>query len=428
MKITHVYGQVSIIVFIICLSFIGISLPYPIFAPLILNNDSSIVNSILLQHFTKPVLLAILLAAYPLGQFVGLPILGNLSDIIGRKKGLIITLAGTSLGYLISGFAIIYHQYVILLLSRLWTGLCEGNFAIAQAAMGDLSNQINKVKCFGWLNGGIALGYIIGPLLGGITAEKQIVYWFNYSLPFFLAMGLAIFACFIVFVYLQETYEVKQNFSDKMFIYHIKKACIGFLRDSNKIFKAPHISKPLIVFILFYIGIDLFYEFYPFYFVGRWQFSFLDIALFSAFYTTAYAISQLVFVPKLSTIFKPCQILTFIGLACGTTLILMILPKNYSSLYITLPILGILISFCSTNVAVSLSNATSINEQGSVFGTAQALRVLSDTIFTLIAGKLAVFSIAVPIVLGACFIILTSASLFFVECGTNTGISKNLNN
>ncbi len=109
----------------------GTAMPYAIFAPLFINDGgifSQTVNSSVTLNFT----LGVTLAAYPLGQFIGAPIIGRLSDIKGRKKILVSTLFYAATGYFLSAIAIYNDNIYILIVSRFITGLFEANFAVAK--------------------------------------------------------------------------------------------------------------------------------------------------------------------------------------------------------------------------------------------------------------------------------------------------------
>ncbi len=84
-------------------------------------------------------LAALLLAAYPFGQFFGAPVLGSLSDDYGRKRTITFSLIVAAFCYLVTGIAIHMRYLELLILSRFATGLMEGNIAVARAmAAGDL--------------------------------------------------------------------------------------------------------------------------------------------------------------------------------------------------------------------------------------------------------------------------------------------------
>ena len=122
-------------------------MPYTIFSPLFLHPNHSGLINLNWSSNTRGILLGLTLAMYPLGQFIGSPILGSLPNQLGRKKLLLVTLTGTAFGYIATALAIQTHSVSLLLISRFGTGFLEGNVAIAQAYIIDL--KINKQKGLG---------------------------------------------------------------------------------------------------------------------------------------------------------------------------------------------------------------------------------------------------------------------------------------
>ena len=398
--------QLFLITLVVGLGFIGISLPYPIFAPMILNNIDNIVGSATAQ--IRVILLGVLLCAYPLGQFLGASVLGALSDSIGRKPSLSLSLTGAFIGYLISGLAVYHASYVVLLLSRVFTGLCEGNVAIAQAAAADMSPAIPKSTSFSMINASIAIAYIIGPLIGGIA-----VWIFHnaaiqfYALPFFIASALVAIALLMVVPFFEETSVsatayFKENTLSILKTHLVRSICN--IRDVMRIGSARY---AIAVFLLFYISIDLFYEFYPLFFVRKWDLAPVQIGIFSAIYTLPYAISQGGLVPHISKRYKPADVLKMAGLASGLMLLILIIPKSEQSLYWSLPLLGVAMSFCSTNTAILVSDSPHQAMRGKVMGVAQSLRVLNIAIITIVGGLLGWIHFSMPLLVSGVVMLAT---------------------
>jgi DHA1 family tetracycline resistance protein-like MFS transporter len=110
------------------------------------------------------------LAAYAAMQFVFSPILGLLSDRFGRRPVLIVSLAGAAIDYLIMAFA----PYLwMLVLGRALAGLTSANMAVATAYITDISAEEVRAKRFGYFHAMFGIGFIIGPVLGGLLGD----YW-----------------------------------------------------------------------------------------------------------------------------------------------------------------------------------------------------------------------------------------------------------
>jgi MFS family permease len=176
--------QFWVILTIVFIGFLGISMPYLIFPALFLNPAYSILPDGW-GPSSHALFLGITLAAYPLGQFIGSPILGALSDDYGRKGLLSVSLVLTGFFNLLTGFAIEGHLLWLLIVSRFAAGLMEGNVAIARAMAVDLKT-ISKHNSFGKINAATSIAYLIGPLLGGLMTDKSLWEDLTTATPFYV--------------------------------------------------------------------------------------------------------------------------------------------------------------------------------------------------------------------------------------------------
>ncbi len=110
------------------------------------------------------------LGLYSLGQLVGSPIWGSLSDRIGRRPVLLITLLGNAAASVMLAFA---DSGFTLGLSRVAAGLAAGNVATAYAYATDVTTDATRPKALGLLGSAFGLGFIAGPALGGLLAGND---------------------------------------------------------------------------------------------------------------------------------------------------------------------------------------------------------------------------------------------------------------
>jgi DHA1 family tetracycline resistance protein-like MFS transporter len=183
---------------VILIDVMGIVLVMPVLTPLILQTSSTLVPAGT-SMFMRDFLYGFTMALFPLFVFFSTPILGDLSDKFGRKKILLLCLVVGALSYFIAGFAIMKNSLGFFLFGRILAGLASGTQPIASGALIDMSTPQTKTRHLSWVVLVSSVGVIIGPLLGGFTAEKNLVSWFGYETPFMLAGMLALLNAILLF-------------------------------------------------------------------------------------------------------------------------------------------------------------------------------------------------------------------------------------
>lgn len=137
-----------------------------------------------------------LTAAYAVTQFIFSPILGSLSDRFGRKPVLMGSLAALSIDYVIMGFA---PTLAWLFVGRIVAGVAGATFATANAVVADIIPQAERSKYFGMNGAAWGVGFIVGPVIGGLLGG------FGPRVPFFFASALAALNFTLAFLILRET-------------------------------------------------------------------------------------------------------------------------------------------------------------------------------------------------------------------------------
>lgn len=113
-------------------------------------------------------LFGLMLALYSAMQFLFSPVLGVLSDRYGRRPVLLVSLAGAAIDYLIMAFA---PELWMLVLGRAIAGVTSANMAVATAYITDISAEDQRAKRFGYFHAMFGIGFIIGPVLGGVLGD-----------------------------------------------------------------------------------------------------------------------------------------------------------------------------------------------------------------------------------------------------------------
>lgn len=143
-----------------------------------------------------------LLFAFALAQFLFSPLVGSLSDKYGRRPILLISLLGFGVDYIILAFA---PSYEWLLIGRIIAGITGASFTTASAYIADISTDEDRSKNFGMIGAAFGLGFIIGPLLGGILGH------YGLRWPFYAAATLSFCNFLYGFFILPESLPVEKR-------------------------------------------------------------------------------------------------------------------------------------------------------------------------------------------------------------------------
>jgi MFS transporter, DHA1 family, tetracycline resistance protein len=229
----------------------------------------------------------LLAATYPAFQLIGSPILGKWSDRYGRKKILLLSNVGTSIGWLLFLFAlflpsnsfnihiaflgtfVVIVPLLVLFLGRAIDGITGGNISIANAYLADLSSDSTRSKNFGKMAISSNLGFILGPALAGILGGTI----YGAILPVLAALILSLVTIIVIFFLLRES----KPSSEEMLVPEqgtIRKAFSQECREcyseiSTKkpklrdVFKLKHISFLLVLYFLIFLGFNIYYAAFP---------------------------------------------------------------------------------------------------------------------------------------------------------------------
>jgi DHA1 family tetracycline resistance protein-like MFS transporter len=158
------------------------------------------------HYQASPYEVGLLMAIYSLTQFAAAPFWGRLSDRIGRRPVLLISLAGAVLAYLWLGIA---EELWVLFVARAVGGFMAGNISAAFAYVADITTRETRAKGMGMIGAAFALGFTIGPAIGGILAGSDPINA-DFQSPAFAAAGLSGFALIL------GVFTLKESLSDKI--------------------------------------------------------------------------------------------------------------------------------------------------------------------------------------------------------------------
>lgn len=143
--------------------------------------------------------IGIAITIYSFVQFLFNPILGKFSDKYGRRPVIIACLFLNAIGYVVFAFT---HSYIMLLTSRVIAGVGGSSIGVAQAYIADVTTKENRSKGMGLIGAAFGLGFVFGPLIGGLLSG------FGYSVTGFVAAGFSFTAFILTIFYLPESLKL----------------------------------------------------------------------------------------------------------------------------------------------------------------------------------------------------------------------------
>lgn len=144
----------------------------------------------------SPSEIGLLVASFSLMQLIFAPLLGRLSDRIGRKPLLLFSMVGTAIGSLLTGLA---GGLWLLFAARIIDGISGASVSVAQASVVDLAPPDQRPRLLGMLGAAFGVGFVVGPALGSLAALG------DQRLPFFVAAGISSINAIVAWRRLPET-------------------------------------------------------------------------------------------------------------------------------------------------------------------------------------------------------------------------------
>ncbi|MFO0751041.1 MAG: MFS transporter, partial [Myxococcota bacterium] len=149
-----------------------------------------------------PTLVTLLGATFSAMQFLFSPMWGRLSDRIGRRPVILVSVAIGAFGHLMFALA---GQLWVLFLARFITGVGTANFGAAQAVVADTTSGPERARGMGLLGAAFGMGFIIGPAVGGVLSQV------SPAAPFWFAAGLSTLNFVLAWRILPETHPVEKR-------------------------------------------------------------------------------------------------------------------------------------------------------------------------------------------------------------------------
>ena len=364
-------GQASlwVLVMTVTLAVAGFSLPSPVLAPLMLDPAQGMLTPAA-SDWSRKVWLGVIMGLYPLFQLVGAPWLGKLSDRHGRKPVLTLCLVGVLVGYALMALGIAWRSLPLLLLSRVGWGFVNGDIAIVQAMAADMSTAKTKARSFAWINIGMNLGWVVGPMIGGYAAVVS----GDYSLAAWLAVAMTLVNLLLVLWLLPNRPAAARSEQPPPAL------------SSRQLLLQPALLPYFVLTLLSYGAVQLYFTYFNVWLVERLAWDPVQLAQAAVLVSVPMILGSWLG-SRLARHWRGSSLGVVGHLVMAAGMLMFVLPGHWWGLALTFIPTGIGMSLGELATSVAVSNRSHAEQQGQAMGLYRGLAVGSE-ILAVVVGSL----------------------------------------
>jgi len=336
--------------------------------------------------------LGVLLASFSLMQFIFSPILGRISDNVGRKPVLIISILTSAASFVLFAVA---DSFFILLLSRIVAGLATET-AVAQAYIADITSKGERASGIGKVGAAHGAGFIIGPAIGGFLSV------YGFSAPGFAAVFLTLLNLLFVLFFLPESLK-----KERSGLLWSPKSTSSFFHKLLAAFTKPLIGTVLMIFFIVFLSFSAIPVIVPLLGVAFFGFGSVEMSYFFMYIGAVQIILQGAGIGRLTKKFGEEKLIAFGPLLLMEGIVLMPLIPNIAIFMLSLTMIASGSGIMRTVVPSFISKITPATEQGGTFGVANSVASIATVPGPLIGGSLFEFAgLATPFFASAAMLIV----------------------
>lgn len=313
------------------------------------------------SYGASPFIIGLLAISYSVSQLLFNPVWGAISDRIGRRPILLLSLGGAVTFYALFGWA---PTLSWLFIARTAAGIFAANISTAMAYIADITTIENRAKGMGLIGAAFALGFIIGPALGGILSQH------SYSLPGYGAAVLSFLALMLAMFKLPESH-VQKNDANLTFSF------FSVFEPIKHNIQKPQVARPMTMYFLIVLAFSCLHITFPLFTFEIFHFDVLENGYLFAYVGLLVIIFQGGLIGKLSHVFGEGRLaiwgtgLSMVGIA------LFPFAKTLLVLLFLLTLLGIGSGLNNPTLTSLVSIGANESEQGAVLGASRSVATLA---------------------------------------------------
>jgi len=349
----------------------------------------------------------LLMSAFYLCWFFGAAYISRISDMIGRKQGILICLTGNLLGYVLTIVSLEIGSFWLLLFGRSLAGFTAGNQPIAQAALIDISeSEAQRTRYMGLILVAVSAGLVAGPLIGGLLSDKAVLGRdASVELPFYFVSGLIVFSLNLIFFFFHNQRTEREPFAFKP---------LDVFLTLWSAAKRPTIAKLGAVFFFGQIALNAFYIFMANYFYSRFGFDTLENSATLVVLGVGLGFGSAFLVTPINRRYGKRAIVAVCLAVMGLSGVLSIVnPWPFFAYVLILPYIIPFAIYYPTMLTM-FSTAVDESEQGWVMGVSVALFTLGAGLVSLLSGDLMAVNIHLPFLIAVTAAMVGIALVFML--------------
>ncbi len=306
----------------------------------------------------SPLVVGLMFASFSIAQLFATPVLGALSDRLGRRPVLLFSLVGTVASFVLLALA---HSLALVFAARIIDGLSGGNISTARAYIADVTAERDRARAFGLIGAAFGIGLVLGPALGGVFAHA------GYAAPIWAAAALTALATALAWAFLPETV-------------HRTRATGMSFRAMPALFRRPLLARLFAIDFLYWCAYASFQTTFAFFGARRFGFDAPHVGYLLALVGALGVVVQLALVGPVVQHFGERRalvgglFLAAVGLGAASV------SASVPVFIATIAPVAIGTGLCNPSLTSLLSRGSGRQEQGRVQGVAGALESLGRTL------------------------------------------------
>ena len=378
---------------VVLVDLMGQGLFLPILTTLLLDPQQAFLPAATPQS-ERNLLFGLVTGAFFFSWFLGAAYISKLSDMIGRKTGILICLGGALVGYVLIVTSLYLESFWLLFLGRVITGFTAGNQPIAQAAMIDISKtEHDRTRNLGLIVAAASLGLVAGPILGGLLSDESLLgEHASLELPFLVAAALIATTMVLVTAFYQDSDQQRRKLEFKPW---------DVFLVLWRALQHPAILRISLVFFCFMFVLNTFFVFMDDFLATRFGFGTFQTAMAMLAFGLCIGIGSAFLPPyfdthaaKQSTVFGALVI--FIVALLGFAL-----APSGAAAFVPIVLIGLALTAGYPTLLAIYSMAVDETKQGWVMGVTTALFTLGAGFTSLIGGEAMALDPQLPFFYGA---------------------------